>query len=241
MNANTLQPFERSFMISPRTTGENKTSYLFTPPPDTDNFLVETFHQYPHGNFSPTFYNPFEVKHRRRTSNAQLKILEEAFKTCSKPSASVRRLLAQKLNMSVRGVQIWFQNRRAKEKELAKKEEDSNKSKDDNTNKKASVHVEKAKTPILFSDFSTSHQHESVNSNNVTLEYPAVQLVSDKVRSLATNAAMVAVSSSNWPTQYPSTRQNSMNSSSDDVASNMKHSNFIYVSPSWSSSSYSEV
>jgi hypothetical protein len=82
---------------------------------------LETFHQYPHGDFRPTFYNPFEIKHRRRTSRAQLKILEKSFSENAKPSATIRRILAQKLDMTPRGVQIWFQNRRAKAKLLRRK------------------------------------------------------------------------------------------------------------------------
>ncbi|CAG8614188.1 10977_t:CDS:2, partial [Acaulospora morrowiae] len=70
----------------------------------------------PHGEFKPTFYNPFEVKHRRRTSRQQLKVLEKAFNENPKPHAAVRQALAQKLNMTPRGVQVWFQNRRAKAK-----------------------------------------------------------------------------------------------------------------------------
>lgn len=67
-------------------------------------------------DFRPTFYNPFEIKHRRRTSRAQFKVLEKTFLENPKPNASIRRWLAQKLVMTPRGVQVWFQNRRAKEK-----------------------------------------------------------------------------------------------------------------------------
>ncbi|KAJ2961708.1 hypothetical protein NQZ79_g3056 [Umbelopsis isabellina] len=67
-------------------------------------------------DFKPTFYNPFEVKHRRRTTRAQFKVLEKTFQENPKPSATIRRLLAQRLNMTPRGVQVWFQNRRAKAK-----------------------------------------------------------------------------------------------------------------------------
>ncbi|KAI8637192.1 Homeodomain-like protein, partial [Parasitella parasitica] len=82
---------------------------------------LETFHQYPHGDFRPTFYNPFEIKHRRRTSRAQLKVLEKSYTENPKPSAAIRRILAQKLEMTPRGVQIWFQNRRAKAKQSKRK------------------------------------------------------------------------------------------------------------------------
>jgi hypothetical protein len=64
-------------------------------------------------------YTPNEVKHRKRTSRAQLKVLEDHFRRDTKPNASLRKLLADQLDMSIRGVQVWFQNRRAKEKALA--------------------------------------------------------------------------------------------------------------------------
>ncbi|KAI8882116.1 homeobox, partial [Backusella circina FSU 941] len=56
-------------------------------------------------------------KHRRRTSRAQFKVLEQAFIDNPKPSGRIRQGLAQKLSMSPRGVQVWFQNRRAKAKQ----------------------------------------------------------------------------------------------------------------------------
>ncbi|GBC10688.1 hypothetical protein RclHR1_09820007 [Rhizophagus clarus] len=87
--------------------------------------MFDAFHQSPHGEFKPTFYNPFEVKHRRRTSRQQLKVLEKAFNENPKPHAAVRQALALKLNMTPRGVQVWFQNRRAKAKKQKTVEDNS--------------------------------------------------------------------------------------------------------------------
>ncbi|KAI5889404.1 regulator of mushroom development [Schizophyllum commune H4-8] len=66
-------------------------------------------------------YQPNEVKHRRRTTAVQLKVLEGIFKTETKPNAALRNKLAVQLEMTARGVQVWFQNRRAKEKLKASK------------------------------------------------------------------------------------------------------------------------
>ncbi len=82
--------------------------------------MFETFHQSPSGEFKPTFYNPFEVKHRRRTSKSQFRILERAFQANSKPNADIRAALAAELNMTTRSIQVWFQNRRAKLKNQVK-------------------------------------------------------------------------------------------------------------------------
>jgi hypothetical protein len=84
------------------------------PPPPRPTATVQK-------EFMPTFYNPFETKHRRRTSRAQFKLLEASFSENSKPSAAMRRWLAQKLGMTPRSVQVWFQNRRAKAKGQIKK------------------------------------------------------------------------------------------------------------------------
>lgn len=87
-------------------------------------------------DFRPTFYNPFEIKHRRRTSRSQFKVLEKTFLENPKPNASIRRWLAQKLVMTPRGVQVWFQNRRAKEKTVNSKKSPSS---NNNTNSSSSI------------------------------------------------------------------------------------------------------
>ncbi|KAI9106061.1 hypothetical protein DFS34DRAFT_644863 [Phlyctochytrium arcticum] len=75
------------------------------------------YHQFPHVHA----YNPFFHKTRRKTTKSQLEILERNFRTNTKPNAETRQVLARQLNMTPRGVQIWFQNRRAKEKASLRK------------------------------------------------------------------------------------------------------------------------
>ncbi|KAG6873414.1 hypothetical protein C0995_015839 [Termitomyces sp. Mi166 len=66
-------------------------------------------------------YTPNEVKHRKRTTTTQLRTLEAIFKRDTKPNGPLRVELAAQLGMTARGVQVWFQNRRAKEKLKATK------------------------------------------------------------------------------------------------------------------------
>ncbi|PCH43820.1 hypothetical protein WOLCODRAFT_144705 [Wolfiporia cocos MD-104 SS10] len=66
-------------------------------------------------------YTPNEVKHRKRTTRPQLRVLEDHYRRDTKPNAQTRRRLAAELEMTPRGVQVWFQNRRAKTKLQAKK------------------------------------------------------------------------------------------------------------------------
>lgn len=55
-------------------------------------------------NFFP--YIPNEVKHRKRTSNDQAKILESMFDRNTKPDSTLRQKLAKELEMTPRGVQV---------------------------------------------------------------------------------------------------------------------------------------
>ncbi|KAI8591463.1 Homeodomain-like protein, partial [Geranomyces variabilis] len=55
-------------------------------------------------------------KRRSRTSSTTLWLLQEAFDRDPMPTAEQRAQLAEAAGMSVRNVQVWFQNRRAKTK-----------------------------------------------------------------------------------------------------------------------------
>jgi hypothetical protein len=57
-----------------------------------------------------------QVKRRRRLTEEETNILNNIFENVQKPDATTRAQLAQKLNMSSRAIQVWFQNRRAKVK-----------------------------------------------------------------------------------------------------------------------------
>ncbi|KAJ8522438.1 hypothetical protein ONZ45_g945 [Pleurotus djamor] len=99
-------------------------------------------------------YTPNEVKHRKRTTGAQLKVLENIFKHDTKPNASLRKELASQLDMTARGVQVWFQNRRAKEKNKAnraggKPSPDANHPESDHFNKDALDEVSDSASPDL--------------------------------------------------------------------------------------------
>ncbi|KAF1815193.1 hypothetical protein P152DRAFT_248289 [Eremomyces bilateralis CBS 781.70] len=58
---------------------------------------------------------------RQRATQDQLITLEVEFNKNPTPTAMVRERIAQEINMTERSVQIWFQNRRAKIKNIAKK------------------------------------------------------------------------------------------------------------------------
>lgn len=101
---------------SPRyTTGTTCIPSLFPPGVDPNTVDFRTF--FP--------YIPNEVKHRKRTSRTQLKVLEDIFRKDTKPNAALRKKLAAELDMLPRAVQVWFQNRRAKDKALRKRVQDS--------------------------------------------------------------------------------------------------------------------
>ncbi|KAM0677503.1 hypothetical protein BDAP_002004 [Binucleata daphniae] len=86
----------------------------------TRESYFDSFHQTHNGELKNSYYNPFMVKHRRRTSKMQLKILEKTFETNVRPDAALRKVLGEQLGMTPRSVQVWFQNRRAKVKKTKK-------------------------------------------------------------------------------------------------------------------------
>jgi len=57
-------------------------------------------------------------KKRQRTNPEQLEILESVYKVEKLPGSELRKELAVKLKMTPRRVQVWFQNKRAKEKRM---------------------------------------------------------------------------------------------------------------------------
>ncbi|SAM04228.1 hypothetical protein [Absidia glauca] len=89
------------------------------PPPlhPQQSFANNGIQHFNETDFKPTFYNPNEVKHRRRISSDQCSILETEYLINTKPNATKRHQLADRLGMTPRTVQIWFQNKRAKAKQ----------------------------------------------------------------------------------------------------------------------------
>lgn len=49
----------------------------------------------------------FRIKHRRRTTAAQLEVLDAYFEESRKPDMETRRQISSKLGMTIREVQVW--------------------------------------------------------------------------------------------------------------------------------------
>jgi len=60
---------------------------------------------------------------RSRATPEQLAILEATFEKNTSPNSKLREVLAEKVHMSERSIQIWFQNRRAKVKNNQKRQQ----------------------------------------------------------------------------------------------------------------------
>ncbi|KAI8333924.1 hypothetical protein BC941DRAFT_473150 [Chlamydoabsidia padenii] len=69
----------------------------------------------------PTSYSANQPRKRTRATPEQLSILEKTFSVNPSPNNRVREQLSRELGMSERSIQIWFQNRRAKVKNMAKR------------------------------------------------------------------------------------------------------------------------
>lgn len=57
---------------------------------------------------------PSDQSKKKKFSNEQIKILENLFRTDSKPQLRIKQQLASELGLQPRQVAIWFQNRRAR-------------------------------------------------------------------------------------------------------------------------------
>ena len=78
-------------------------------------FYVLVFH---------SLYIDGNQKRPRTTITAkQLETLRKAYNQSSKPSRHVREQLSQDTGLDMRVIQVWFQNRRAKDKRMKKEEE----------------------------------------------------------------------------------------------------------------------
>ncbi|KAF7725448.1 hypothetical protein EC973_009622 [Apophysomyces ossiformis] len=64
---------------------------------------------------------PSPPRKRTRATPEQLAILEKTFSFNSAPNSRIREQLSRQLGMTERSIQIWFQNRRAKEKTKQKR------------------------------------------------------------------------------------------------------------------------
>ncbi|SJX62325.1 uncharacterized protein SRS1_13171 [Sporisorium reilianum f. sp. reilianum] len=94
-------------------------------PPSSSSYSQYVSYLPPAMSHDSRFYplNPFEIKHRRRTTKTQFRVLESTFREVPKPNATLRKQISAQLDMPVRAVQIWFQNRRAKAKAMEKKKQ----------------------------------------------------------------------------------------------------------------------
>ena len=61
----------------------------------------------PNSALSQAFFDPHLIKHRRRTTAAQLELLEATFARHSKPDVAIRKKLAAEIDMSPRNIQVW--------------------------------------------------------------------------------------------------------------------------------------
>ena len=84
-----------------------------------------------------TYYTQHQCTHNTREADGnqkrprttitakQLEVLRTSYNVSSKPSRHVREQLAQETGLDMRVVQVWFQNRRAKDKRQKKEDGDT--------------------------------------------------------------------------------------------------------------------
>jgi len=132
-------------------------------------------------------------KKRQRTSPDQLAILEQIFQTDKMPNQQTRVHLADKLGMSSRRVQIWFQNKRAKVKRGSGKDGEFDDS-PVSSRRRDSVSSELSDEPQSPSDSTPSSLSSSSSEVPLTSSLPNLP---------STNIPFVSSSSTTSPTPMP--------------------------------------
>jgi hypothetical protein len=90
-------------------------------PPTTLHYSPPSSEDYDDMRVSGTANHPkSDPKKRIRTTPEQLRVLEKTYERETNPSQSLREEIARKLGMTPRRVQVWFQNKRAKERRITK-------------------------------------------------------------------------------------------------------------------------
>lgn len=106
-NNNPAPPPQVSSEQQPNSTKNENTSNAAVTSSNTDN--------------SSGTATPMPTRKRTRATAEQLAVLEDTFAVNVSPNGKLRKQLSERLQMSERSIQIWFQNRRAKVKHMQKR------------------------------------------------------------------------------------------------------------------------
>lgn len=102
----------------------------------SDNYLIEETTRHKDGRRGPK-------RPRTILTSAQRRQFKASFEVSPKPCRKIREALAKDTGLSVRVVQVWFQNQRAKMKKIQRKSKnDGDKTEDENGNKDKSIKQE---------------------------------------------------------------------------------------------------
>ncbi|EAU39353.1 hypothetical protein ATEG_00707 [Aspergillus terreus NIH2624] len=120
MSSSTDTPDPSAMSTAPTTTASSS-SAASTPSPSTSSATTAPASSQRRPQRKSNLTQQQKNNKRQRATQDQLVTLEMEFNKNPTPTAATRERIAQEINMTERSVQIWFQNRRAKIKMLAKK------------------------------------------------------------------------------------------------------------------------
>ncbi|KAK9314342.1 hypothetical protein V1522DRAFT_239110 [Lipomyces starkeyi] len=115
---------------------------------------------------------PLARRKRRRTSPNELQILYSEFKRCAKPPRVTRIAIAERVGMTEKAVQIWFQNRRQSSRRAATQNANADSNTSSSTSTKQLPHSDDNIPSSSSFSASSSPGPESPNSVNfVAFDY----------------------------------------------------------------------
>ncbi|KAK9331081.1 hypothetical protein V1520DRAFT_338700 [Lipomyces starkeyi] len=109
---------------------------------------------------------PLARRKRRRTSPNELQILYSEFKRCAKPPRVTRIAIAERVGMTEKAVQIWFQNRRQSSRRAATQNSNADSNASSSTSTKQLPHSDDNIPSSSSFSASSSPGPESPNSVN---------------------------------------------------------------------------
>ncbi|KAI8985216.1 hypothetical protein BDB01DRAFT_103457 [Pilobolus umbonatus] len=110
-------------------------------------------------------YAQLPIKSRRRFSSKEQTILEKSYDSCRRPTLDVKKALASKLETTPKRIQIWFQNRRAKEKKSSSDSKPSEGNKSDKSSRRSSLQTEAASSEKTAKPISLSKSKVALPSH----------------------------------------------------------------------------
>ncbi|KAK9468574.1 hypothetical protein V1512DRAFT_284912 [Lipomyces arxii] len=128
---------------------------------------------------------PLARRKRRRTSANELQILYSEFNRCPKPSRHIRQEIAERVGMTEKAVQIWFQNRRQSSRRTAQQNAPSSPVPANMSSQKLFYPIDNDREPALSSTSSVTTSSSPGPESPISISFMPVNMDANLGKSLS--------------------------------------------------------